>query len=937
MAEPGDTDSASSGDESPTSDEHEVEEWKDAQTDEVARGGLRQRQWIAEHKRHKSPMNRQRRHLQTTPREALGCAWLVGIAGAVFSKAWESLPSAATVRKAAGGSPADTVFDRTLDALKMPLRGADIPVVKGHQQSVEREARATPRVGELLAFRDGPDRRAAAIAAHAWPRPVILYSQICRGLTDANINPMVQREHLQFIQRLWQRVGYHVGLLDRAIQHGILDWRIPMRSHNRGHMYRMLVHGKYLDTLLALHAIVPLNGIGADAAELTTFEREATVLLKALEPLLPIGNEEDHDPSFFRDPRAVLEVAEFVTPRVLRLIAPALTLATVVVMPYVRAYETEARQSYPPLVRAREQAASHFAGFRAEELKKVAEAINADERRGRLLSRFVYTADGGDGSSVPIEPGDAKLSVAIVSLNTGPSQLFQAERFGNGYSMQDEPGFVGQVRRFLFTSWATAGQFSRISVRVVSNVLEDAKFWAACAGLLQSHADGTPVEAATLVTLGVSLTQCVVRQLRNVNVPEDQYGWVRSILDVSLGSWAHGITLAPGEGWIMRFAGCLVRRVVSWRHIEDLLWFTDNFLIPGTTANLCFSLGWILWVVVESLRRHAPAALTPGVFAAISVAATGAAYGLASYAAPAMVGGVFLARGAGATWGQILGLTVDWTTWPVRRLFGFYAEQLEAVLRGRPAVRNLPDLRTFALRCWRAIGKGDAMLNAARRDAAVLDDNMQALRIQTDADALRNVAAARTARQILDTLPPEVGNATRGMGIALDHMHRQTEGFVVLPLVAPQVEVEAEAATETFMIGLAATAVGSWATNQAMGRFRDRFYSEQAKWWVNLAGTPQRWVQHVFTLGFSRCRRRQSSSRLPSADEQKASQGPEAGYQYVNGFVNAAQEQVADKKYLLEWIREQREDGMDEDDIAALILDTHGEGWHRAFKRGELR
>lgn len=876
---------------------------------------------------------------QTTPRQAVGTNALIQIARAFFSGKLQQLSDVDGLVRVLGGFPADTVFYRTRNAMSMVLRGADIPVTKGNDRS-----RRVAGLDELTDFESGEKRTAAAIAAHAWPKPVILYAQICRGVTEAKIEDAVRREHLRFVQRLWERVGLHVELLQQAVDHGVLNWRIPMTAHNRGHVYRMLVHGKYLDALLALHAIVPLAGIGAEPDELVAFERQATVILKELEPSLPINSEADRDPSFLRDPRAFLEVAEFITPRILRLVTPAFMLATVVMLPYVRAYGDVARQSSPALVRAREQAAQRSGTIdRMDALTQVAGSINVDkDKGGKLLARFVYAGEEGGPDPVPVLYGNA-ATVARTSLSTGPDQIFEAVRpEGKAeYSMQRAFGVAATIRQYIFSNNADAGAFSKISVRAML-LLEDAKFWTACAGLLQSYADGTPVNEVTVAMFGASLAECTTAQLRGVNVPADQYRWVRPLLDLSLGAWTQGIFLAPGEAWVLRAAGCLVRYVVPWAGIEDFLWFTDNMLFPGTLPNLFVSLGYVCYMAIAWLRNRGPRCSFRLFAGCTATAASVAIAALPTIAGPLVLVGAgagLALRLAGFSWAGILGLTIDWTSWPIRSAFRRFVQEFEAMLQYRSAVTNLADLRTFGMRCWSRLGLGEAMLHAAQGNPGVLDSYQNASNTGMRDIALpRATAAARVARTIMDQIPLGESNSTRGMVSVLDHMHRHTEAFEALPSVAPLVEVAAETALDTFVSNVAVTAIGATITPRLVDDVRGRLYSDRAKWWLNLAGTPQRFVQHIFHLGFSRCcRRRRPPTTTVSVEDKQAAQIAHAGFQYANGFINAAQEQDFELRRMRQWVKTQRTEWkMRDEDIAYLIGLTYDEVWKAKFENGEL-
>lgn len=880
--------------------------------------------------------------LTTTPAQACGCAGLIQIARAFFEGKLKQLSDVDGLVRVFGGFTADTVFHRTRDAMSMVLRGADIPLTKGNDGSEER--RRTPGLDALTAFPSGERRTAAAIAAHSWPTPVILYAQICRGVTEAKIDDAVRRDHLKFIQRLWERVGLHVELLQQAVDHGILNWRIPMTAHNRGHVYRMLVHGKYLEALLALHAIVPLAGVGAEPDELIAFERQATVILKELEPSLPINSAADRDPSFLRDPRAFLEVAEFITPRILKLITPALTVATVVMLPYVRAYGDAARHVSPALVRARAQAAQRSGVIdRMDALTKVAGNINLDKvKGGELLARFVYAGEEGGPDPVSVLRGNP-ATVARTSLSTGPDQVFEAVR-PNGketYSMQQAFGVAATIRQYIFSNNADAGAFSRISVRAML-LLEDAKFWTACAGLLQSYADGTPVNEVTVAMFGASLAECTTAQLRGVNVPEDQYRWTRSLLDLSLGAWTQGIFLAPGEAWIMLAAGCLVRYVVPWAGIEDFLWFTDNMLFPGTLPNLFVSLGYVCYMAIAWLRNRGPRC-SFRLFAGCTATAAGVAMAaLPTIAGPLVLVGAgagLALRLAGFSWAGILGLTIDWTSSPIRSAFRRFVQEFEAMLQYRSAVTNLADLRTFGMRCWSRLGLGEAMLHAAQGNAGVLDSYQTASSTGVrDIRLPMDTAAARVARTIMDEIPLKESNSTRGMVSVLDHMHRHTEEFKTLPSVAPLVEAATETALDTFMNNVAVTAIGAYATPRLVDAVRSRYYSDSTKWWINLAGTPRRFVQHILHLGFSSCcRRRRPPTTTVSVENKQAAQIAHASFQFANGYINAAQEREFELQRMRQWVKEQRNEwNMRDADIADLISRTYEPAWKGKFERGEL-
>lgn len=885
------------------------------------------------HVRHKSrsfelPVRR------TTPQEARACGALIELAKWAFEGAQTSLSYVRDLVPTE--SPADSVFHRTVEAMRESLDGGSIPIVRGPLQPDEEEAARRPGPDRLRAFAKGDVREAAALMAHAWVRPVILYSQICRGVAETRINRLVLEERLAFLKGLWERVGFHVRLLMQATQHGIMDPKIPMHSHRKALVYRLLVHGKYLDALLALHAIVPEAGIGATMAELEEFARQAVPILTELERVLPIGPLEVDEPELFRNTRIYFQVVEFTTPRVVQCIGPALVVAVA----WANAFSTIIRQSEPALIRARGQAGLRLeAAQRYAFNERVATSINADVvRRGRVLGSFVYPEDGS-ADHVQILLGNA-TGVARTSLSTGPDQMFDAIRPGDvkPYSMQMVPVEPGvDIKRFVFNSNPDAGAYSRIAPRALA-LLSDAKFWFACSGLLQSYADGTPVDERHVLLFGASLADCSMATLRGVAAPEDAYRWVRSFLDLSLGAWTQGIWLAPGEAWVALLAGALTRRFVPLSGLEGLLWFTDNMLIPGTVPNLYLSLGYICWVTASYVRRTGTCC-SFGTFAGFSAAAAGLAWAIAPYAAGAALaaaGGMFIATRF-ASWAQVAEITWDYASWPMRSAHQGFIGKLTQIWESMPGVSNLAKLRMFAGSCWAQLGLGEVVLRAAEGKQTVLSDYQAAATARIEVDDIKVAAeVARITNKIFDELPTQNNNPLMAMNNTLGHMHRSVEGFKTLPAVAPLVEIEAKEAAKLCVGAIAMTAVGTWATTRVVEGARERFYPARLRRWAGYLGTPHKYLQHVFNLGFSVCRRKRGNTSLPSDEETQPAEFAEAQHRAANRFINADQERSLDIDNMRQRVAEWTAEGETRERIARMIGIDYGAAWKTAYERGDF-
>lgn len=864
------------------------------------------------------------------PRAAqVGVKILRHLGRAVRRNILEELPRASA--SWAMHTKADTVVNRTVEFMTAELAAGDVHVFAGDAQAEEEGARRYAGFNRLRGVEDPDIRNAAALTVHGWALPILLYHSIHTGAYRKFYNfcagsATEMQKHIDLVRDVWQRVRFHVNLLGDAINAGVLNREIPWHQHKPAYVRRLAKHGEFLERMLALQNITPLEGIGAKMPQLHEFDRRATEILHELTEILPTGEVEDPDISFWRNTEEWFKMLEFTTPRWVDWVLPVVQIGAIAVPLWLELTGDVVQHNHPALLRAEEMSRDAEAVLERERFNaEVAAELNAHPSRNELLGRMVYAQDNNAASKAYV-PGVGYIGVATTSLAHDAQKSIRGERlnvpmYPNLLKVGDAEG----LGRFIHANATEAGLFSQFT-SIPLTILRKPKLWAACLGLLRARAElgteRTAEFAKAVATHGATLTLCADEVLEEVKLPADQHRITRAFIDYQVGAWMKGIhhAITMPEAWALQTLGYYVHEGLG-DGLDDVLWWTNNALVFGTAANtalvtnyLIYWIGTSLFVPTENAKSF-PAfvwhTMKAGVRAWWSLGAVGASLSLTIPTSYVAYQSWWYGLGPEA-WLRMAWNVLMSPTHAMQALVTRVRSELEIRF---PTVRGLRAMRESALRSWRVSGMDRVFRSMADRDPSLRADYAAAdasLVNSIERPLVQNVG--RVAEEIA-RLPPASGVPLKDFDAAMSHMHHALERYATVATTRAVVESATGAVVATFVVQSLGT-VGAAVVTQQMLSSAYALAPAPVRRWRSYLGTSLMALPRLLYHGFARCAsRRRAPARPPDEAAQVVYEGSLEMWEYGDRAINPVAAADRARDALSNFVEGERKVGKSDKDI----------------------
>lgn len=842
-------------------------------------------------------------------------------------------------------SQADTVVTRSVEFLETELAAERVLVLAGDVQAVEASVRGVPTFGKLTRIRDKRLRDAAALTAHGWVLPLILYHQIHEGKRNDPFHfcagtPVEDEGHHKLLRRVLERARYHAILLGEAVNLGILDPDVPWYQHNLAVVLRLAKHGEFLDRMLELQTLTPGEGIAAGRRQLEEFDERATAVLLALVDSLPTGAVEDPEPRFLRDNARWVRAFDLVAPRWTGWIMPLVQLGAVAMPTFLEIMEPVVRYNTPAGLRARDLGTAAIPVLDRENFnREVATELNAHPAKDELLGRMVYAQDNGAHKVYVTARGE--VGVSATSLGHETQHSIRANRVVGARNYPDmlEVGSVEGLARLIHVNATKAGLYSQFT-SVPMCIMADANLAVACDGLLSAKAEfgaGRTAEAQAMVNLhGASLTKCAERALLGANLPEDQHVLVRAFVDFQVGAWLrdfHFWTAMP-EAMALHTAGYFLHH-----HLKDTVsgipWWTDA-LLPGTPANTMLVTNYcVYWIGRQIAQLATPRMETMNFEQFVWWCIRGYTKVTHYWNAPAAAGYVAY----NWWWGTLDAWVVprfvlDLGLYPARGVQAC-VQAVRTELRTRlPTITGLRAWREATLRAWRVSGMERVFGHLARLEPEMKLDyeaGADALNAAVEGPVARNVA--RVANTIA-AAPSATNVPLTDFNTTMNHMHEALESYQVIPVTQAVVNAATKAVIATVVIESLGVTGAALVTQYMVSQAYDRVPAAAA--WRSYLGSRAKALPKLLYRGFARCLGRRAPPRLPSDKENLAFEGPLESVDYAERVVDPlrANDRINDE--VGDQVATQRRNGATEAEIDAwfrrqndpFVLDL----WRKNYK-----
>lgn len=849
---------------------------------------------------------------------AVGLGILRGIQNAVRREDPELLPR--VQRRWIAHSQADSIVDRSVNFLNTELAAGDILAVPGPAQVAEAAARQRPTFQRLTRIADAELRNAAALTAHGWALPLILYHHIHDGVHGQGHNhchetPTGNVRHVKLLRDVMERMRYHVLLFGNAINLGILDPDVPWYQHDLSVVLRLAKHGEFLDRMLELHAAAPHGGIGARTGELKEFDRRATAILEALLESLPTGEVEDPEPQFWRDTERWLKAVDLVAPNWTKWVMPLVQLGAIALPAFLEIMQPVLTRNTPAGLRANAFGATGVVALENDAFNRdVAAELNAHPAKAELIGRMIYSQDNGAHKVYINAKNDTGVSAA--SLGHVTQRALRAERnvAVRPYPDMLEVGNEGGIGRYVHVNATLAGLHSQFT-SVPMAILDNPRLWVACDGLLRAQAEfgaGRTAEAVKMVnTYGAGLTQCVQETLAEARLEPDQYAIVRAFVDFNVGAWMQRIHLLASmpEALALHTAGYLLHH-----HLGDAIlnipWWADA-LLPGTPANTMLVTNYLVYWVgrqIAQFKRPATATMNFEEFMWWCIKGYTKATGYWNLVAM----GYYHVSYNG--WWSVPDLWVvpryvmSLSAWPARTVLDLVT-RFRAEFRARfPLHRGLREWREAALRVWRVSGMDRVFGEMANLDPELRPDyaaGAAALNAAVEAPTVQNVM--RIANEIA-AAPNATGVPLADFNAAMNHMHAKLERFNVIPTTKVVVEAATGAVIATMVIEPAGVLGAALVTQHLISEAYARVPVVQG--WRSYLGSRIKALPKLLGRSFARCVGRRAPRRIPTAEEDMAFEGPVEALDYAERNMDPAFANQQIERNLQQFIETCREERM---------------------------